>query len=84
MYAPALDQNGKLNVAVAVGINGCEEKISVLYTLGIRLFVLDTAHGYQKSMIENVKTIRAIYGKNITIVAGNVITEKATRDLLLA
>ncbi len=84
LYAPALDQNGKLNVAVAVGINGCEEKISVLYTLGIRLFVLDTAHGYQKSMIENVKTIRAIYGKNITIVAGNVITEKATRDLLLA
>lgn len=35
-------------------------------------------------MIENIKTIRAIYGKNITIVAGNVITEEATRDLLLA
>ncbi len=84
LYAPSLDQNGKLNVAVAVGINGCEEKISLLYGLGIRLFVLDTAHGYQKSMIENIKTIRAIYGKNITIVAGNVITEEATRDLLLA
>jgi len=84
LYAPSLDENGKLNVAVAVGINGCEEKVQILYGLGIRLFVLDTAHGYQKSMIDNIKKIRAVYGKKIYIVAGNVITENATRDLILA
>jgi IMP dehydrogenase len=45
---------------------------------------LDTAHGYQKSMIENIKKLRSMYGKKIYIVAGNVITEDATRDLILA
>lgn len=84
MYAPSLDQNGKLNVAVAVGIHNFDEKVAVLYDLGIRLFVLDTAHGYQKSMIENIKKIRAMYGHNIIVVAGNVITQEATRALLLA
>jgi len=35
-------------------------------------------------MIENIKKLRTMYGTAITIVAGNVITEEATRDLLLA
>jgi IMP dehydrogenase len=67
-----------------VGINGCEEKVQILYGLGIRLFVLDTAHGYQQFMIENIRKLRAVYGKKIYIIAGNVITEDATRDLILA
>ncbi len=84
MYKPSLDYQGKLDVAVAVGVNGCEEKVKILYGLGIRLFVLDTAHGYQQSMIENIKNIRLLYKDTITLVAGNVITEDATRDLILA
>lgn len=84
LYRPSLDQNWKLNVAVAVGINGFDEKVSVLYNLWIRLFVLDTAHGYQKSMIDTIKKIRSMYGDRIIVVAGNVITEEATRALLLA
>lgn len=84
LYAPSLDQHGKLNVAVAVGIHNFDEKVAILYDLGIRLFVLDTAHGYQKSMIENIKNIRSMYGNTIIVVAGNVITEEATRALLLA
>jgi IMP dehydrogenase len=71
-------------VAVAIGINGFDERVQELYTLGIRIFVLDTAHGYQKSMIENIKKLRSMYGKKIYIVAGNVITEDATRELILA
>ena len=84
LYNPALDQDGKLNVAVAIGMNGFDEKVSALYDLWIRLFVLDTAHGFQRSMIENIKKIRSLYGDRIVVVAGNVVTEKATRELLLA
>jgi len=84
IYRPSLDQNWKLNVAVAVWINSFDEKVSVLYNLGIRIFVLDTAHGYQKSMIENIKKIRSMYGDKITVVAGNVITQEATKSLIQA
>ncbi len=84
LYEPSLDHDWKLNVAVAVGINSFDERVKILYDLWIRLFVLDTAHGYQKSMIDNIKKLRSMYGKKINIVAGNVITEDATRDLILA
>lgn len=84
LYKPSLDQDWKLNVAVAIGINWFDERVQVLYDLGVRIFVLDTAHGYQKSMIENIKKLRSMYGKKIYIVAWNVITEDATRDLILA
>lgn len=79
-----MDQHGRLNVAVAIGMNGFDEKVSALYDLGIRVFVLDTAHGFQKSMLDNIKKIRSLYGDRIVVVAGNVVTEKATRELLLA
>lgn len=84
LYKPALDTQWQLNVAVAIGMNNCEERVKALFDLGIRLFVLDTAHGFQKSMIENIKKIRSLYGDQIVIVAGNVVTEKATRELIQA
>jgi IMP dehydrogenase len=84
LYSPSLDQQWKLNVAVAVWVNSFDEKVQTLFDVWIRIFVLDTAHGYQKSMIENIKKIRSLYGKSITVVAGNVITEQATRALLEA
>jgi IMP dehydrogenase len=84
LYQASLDQDGKLNVAVALGVNSFDEKVQTLFDLWVRIFVLDTAHGYQKSMIEHIKKIRSLYGKSITVVAGNVITEQATRALLEA
>jgi len=45
---------------------------------------LDTAHGYQKSMIDMIKKFRQQFGNEATVVAGNVITAEATRALLEA
>ena len=83
IYEPTLDKNGKLNVAVAVWIHGFD-KIEMLYNMWINIFVLDTAHGYQKKMIESIKKFREIYGNEPIVIAGNVITPEATRDLIEA
>jgi IMP dehydrogenase len=46
--------------------------------------VLDTAHGYQKKMLESIRKFREIYGNEPILIAGNVITPEATRDLIEA
>lgn len=84
LYKPTLDAQGRLDVAVAVGVNSFDEKVAPLYELGIRTFVIDTAHGYQKSMIDTVKKFRQQFGNEATVIAGNVITAEATRALLEA
>ena len=44
LYSPSLDSNGRLDVAVAIGLNGFEEKAKSFYAMGLRIFVMDTAH----------------------------------------
>jgi len=84
MYQPALDANGKLKVAAAVGINGdVEKKAKALIAAGIDVLVVDTAHGHQKKMVEALKTIRAL-NPVIPIVAGNVVTAAGTKELIEA
>jgi len=84
LYQPALDKNGKLRIAAAVGVNGdVKEKVAGLISAGVDLLVVDTAHGHQEKMIEVLKAIRSIV-KEIPIVAGNVVTAEGVRDLAAA
>jgi len=83
MYKPTLDKNWDLNVAVAVGINGFD-KIESLYNIWINIFVVDAAHWYQKKMIETIRKFRERYGDEPVVIAGNVITSEATKDLIEA
>ena len=84
LYQPALDQNGKLRIAAAVGVNGdVKEKVAGLISAGVDLLVVDTAHGHQEKMIEVLKAIRPIV-KDVPIVAGNVVTAEGVRDLVAA
>lgn len=81
IYTPAVDKNNRLLVAVAVGINGnVGSKIEQVLGLGADIIVLDTAQGHQKKMINAIKTARRI-SKKFPLVAGNVVTAKATRQL---
>ncbi len=84
IYQPTLDVNGKLDVAVAVWVNSFDEKVTILYDLWVRTFILDTAHGYQQSMIDMIKKFRQQFGTEATVVAGNVITTEATKALIEA
>src|SRR3954470_3513933 len=84
LYQPAVDDRGRLRVAVAIGVNGdVEEKAEALLAAGADVLVLDTAHGHQEKMIGALKRVRAL-GPRVPIVAGNVVTAEGVRDLVEA
>ncbi|PJJ61657.1 GuaB1 family IMP dehydrogenase-related protein [Compostimonas suwonensis] len=84
IYTPALDAGGRLRVAAAVGINGdVAGKARALAAAGVDVIVIDTAHGHQEGMIEAIEAVAAAR-LGLPIVAGNVVTERAVRDLVAA
>ena len=84
IYRPALDANNKLIIGVAIGINGDVAKLTSIYTeAGVDVLLVDTAHGHQRKMIEAIKQVRTV-NPTIKLVAGNVVTAKATEDLINA
>ncbi|TFC86452.1 GuaB1 family IMP dehydrogenase-related protein [Cryobacterium sinapicolor] len=84
LYQPALDAQGRLRVAAAVGINGdIAAKAQALVAAGVDVLVIDTAHGHQGGMTRAIKIV-ADLDLGIPIVAGNVVTADAVGDLVRA
>ncbi len=82
LYKPALDANGTLLVAAALGVNGdVAARARELRDLGVDVLVLDTAHGHQEKMLESLSVVRKAV-QDLPIVAGNVVTAAGTFDLL--
>ncbi|MDQ3470073.1 MAG: GuaB1 family IMP dehydrogenase-related protein [Actinomycetota bacterium] len=83
-YSPALDADGRLMIAVAVGINGDPDtKAKALATMGADVLVIDTAHGHQTRMLRAIESVRGV-ASDVTLVAGNVVTTEGTRQLIEA
>ena len=84
IYMPALDAHGRLRVAAAVGINGdVAGKAKALAAAGVDVLVVDTAHGDQDGMIRAIRAVKEL-DLGLPVVAGNVVTEQAVRDLVAA
>lgn len=82
LYEPALDAHGRLRVAAAVGINGDPaDKAAAIVEAGADVIVIDTAHGHQEGMLRAIEAV-ASRGLGVPIVAGNVVTAEAVRDLV--
>ncbi|MEO8094192.1 MAG: IMP dehydrogenase [Pseudolysinimonas sp.] len=82
LYTPALDGDGRLRVAVALGINGdVAGKAKALVDAGADVLVLDTAHGHQDGML---RALEAVRGVRVPIVAGNIVTPEGVTDLVAA
>ncbi|MCR6104698.1 IMP dehydrogenase [Salipaludibacillus agaradhaerens] len=80
----AKDQQGRLIVGAAVGVGGdSDARIKALVEAGIDVLVIDTAHGHSQGVIDKVRSVRNAY-PDLDIVAGNVATAEATRDLIEA
>ncbi|MFZ9623351.1 MAG: GuaB1 family IMP dehydrogenase-related protein [Ilumatobacteraceae bacterium] len=84
IYQPAVDDQGRLLISVAVGVNADPAtRAKALARLGVDVIVVDTAHGHQDRMLEAVSEVRR-HVKSIPLVAGNVVTASGTRDLINA
>ncbi|MFP3121292.1 IMP dehydrogenase [Ectobacillus funiculus] len=80
----AKDKVGRLLVGAAVGVTAdALARIDALVKAQVDVIVLDTAHGHSLGVLEKVREIRAKY-PNLNIIAGNVATAAATRDLIEA
>ena len=78
------DELGRLRVAAAVGVGEKEfNRARLLKEAGVDAIVIDTAHGHSKGVIEAVKKLKSEL-ENVDIVAGNVATGEACKDLIKA
>lgn len=84
LYTPAVDAQGRLRIAVALGVNGdVAGRAAELLETGADCLVLDTAHGHQDRMIGALRAVRAL-SPEVPLVAGNVISAEGTRELVEA
>ncbi|MCC2029292.1 GuaB1 family IMP dehydrogenase-related protein [Microbacterium sp. YMB-B2] len=82
LYGPAVDADGRLAVAAAVGINGdVAEKARALAAAGVDVLVIDTAHGHQEGMLRALATVSSL-NLGIPLVAGNIVTADGANDLV--
>ncbi len=80
----AKDAKGRLRVAAAIGVGAdMNDRVDALIKAKVDLLVVDTAHGHSRGVIEAIKTIKARYPQ-IDLMAGNVATAAATRELIEA
>lgn len=76
------DTLGRLRVGAALGVGkDAIVRASALSMAGVDVLVVDTAHGHSKRVISSVKELRGKFPE-IEIVAGNVATAQATKDLI--
>ena len=74
--------SGNSWMMAAIGVSGDYlERATELYRRGVRRFCIDVAHGHTSMMREALKTLRAKFGDDIHIMAGNVATLEAFNDL---
>ena len=76
------DDLGRLRVGAAIGVGPeSEERAAALVQSGVDVIVVDTAHGHSESVIKTAGAIKKKFG-NIGVIAGNIATSEATRDLI--
>lgn len=80
---PALDGQGRLLVGAAVGVNQAVERATALVAAGADVIVIDTAHGHSRNVIDALKAMKAAL-PHVDVVAGNIATPEAARDLIAA
>ena len=80
----AKDEKGRLLCGASVGITkDMMDRVDALVKANVDVITLDTAHGHSKGVMDGVRKIKAKY-PDLQIIAGNIATAEATRDLIEA
>jgi IMP dehydrogenase len=75
------DHRGRLRVGAAIGVHDYE-RAERLIEADVDVICVDTAHGHSDAVIDTVKKLRKSH--DIQIIAGNIATAEAARDLVEA
>lgn len=80
----AKDSQGRLLAGAAVGATAdVLERMKALVDANVDVIVIDTAHGHSMGVIDTVRKIKLAF-PDVQLIAGNVATGEATRDLIEA
>ena len=78
----AKDKNGRLLVGAALGVtNDVLDRAKALIDAKVDVLVLDSAHGHSQNIINCVKKIKEAFPE-IQLIAGNIATAEAAKDLI--
>ncbi len=73
------DGRGRLRVGAAVGVHDLQ-RVEALVAADVDVIVVDTAHGHSRNVLDTVRAIKQRF--DIDVVAGNIATADAARDLI--
>ena len=80
----AKDQKGRLLVGAAVGVGkDMMDRVKALFEAKVDVVVVDTAHGHSVNVLNAVFKIKETFPE-LQVIAGNVATSEATRELIKA
>jgi IMP dehydrogenase len=80
----AKDSSGRLLVGAAVGVSkDTMDRVRALVDAKVDVIAIDTAHGHSVGVVNMVRNIKEAF-PDLQIIAGNVATAEATRELIEA
>ncbi|MDQ6660466.1 MAG: IMP dehydrogenase, partial [Chloroflexota bacterium] len=81
----AKDEFGRLRVGAAVGVGpDTDKRCAALIEEGVDVLVVDTSHAHSYMVLETVAHVKQRFGKQVQLIAGNVVTAEATEALIQA
>lgn len=75
------DARGRLICGAAIGVDQYDRAQAVIEA-GVDVITVDTAHGHSENVLRTVRTIKERF--DIQVIAGNIATAEAARDLIHA
>ena len=80
----AKDSQGRLLCGAAVGITAnVMDRVEALNRAHVDVIVIDSAHGHSANIFRTLREIKSAFPE-LQVIAGNVATAEATRDLIAA
>jgi IMP dehydrogenase len=76
------DDEGRLRVGAAVGVGkDAVKRTEALVEAGVDVIAIDTAHGHSDNVLNTITKIKTRH-ESLQVVAGNIATAQAARDLI--